>query len=109
MCVCVCVCVCLFARFDAGNLRVLQIPSEHPWNSEPSDLGDLTKSFFTPNDLFFVRNHNVRRSIAPLRQHVSARPRLIVSANMCSIRPAIAIAIAIAMLMQLHAIAATCR
>ena len=38
-----------------GKLRV---PSMHPWNSEPADLSVLAESFFTPNDLFFVRNHN---------------------------------------------------
>jgi cytochrome b involved in lipid metabolism len=32
--------------------------SAHPWNSEPLDLSVLVDSFFTPNDLFFVRNHN---------------------------------------------------
>lgn len=38
-----------------GNLRV---PSIHPWNSEPADLSILAEKFYTPNDLFFVRNHN---------------------------------------------------
>jgi sulfite oxidase len=38
----------------AGKMRV---PSEHPWNMEPP-VGALTDSFYTPNDLFFVRNHN---------------------------------------------------
>ena len=37
-----------------GTLRV---PSEHPWNSEPP-VGALVEHFYTPNDLFFVRNHN---------------------------------------------------
>jgi len=40
---------------QAGKLR---IPSEHPWNSEPKDLKYLVDSFLTPNDVFFVRNHN---------------------------------------------------
>jgi sulfite oxidase len=35
----------------------LHIPSEHPWNHEPS-LEALINTFFTPNELFFVRNHN---------------------------------------------------
>jgi sulfite oxidase len=35
----------------------LHIPSEHPWNHEPP-LGALVSNFLTPNDLFFVRNHN---------------------------------------------------
>ena len=39
----------------SGKLRV---PSVHPWNSEPADLSVLVDSFYTPNDLFFVRNHN---------------------------------------------------
>uniref|UniRef100_A0A7S4L5J1 Cytochrome b5 heme-binding domain-containing protein n=1 Tax=Paramoeba aestuarina TaxID=180227 RepID=A0A7S4L5J1_9EUKA len=36
----------------------LRIPSEHPWNSEPASLRTLVDTFFTPNDVFFVRNHN---------------------------------------------------
>ena len=36
----------------------LRIPSEHPWNSEPSDLSQLVETFYTPNDIFFIRNHN---------------------------------------------------
>jgi len=35
----------------------LHIPSEHPWNHEPS-LEALTKTFYTKNELFFIRNHN---------------------------------------------------
>jgi len=35
----------------------LRIATYHPWNSEPS-LSVLTESFYTPNDQFFVRNHN---------------------------------------------------
>ena len=35
----------------------LRIPSTRPWNSEPQPHV-LTESFYTPNDLFFVRNHN---------------------------------------------------
>lgn len=42
-------------KAEEGKLR---IPSQHPWNSEPSDLSDLVETFYTPNDLFFVRNHN---------------------------------------------------
>lgn len=41
-------------RAAAGDLR---IASTHPWNHEPL-LHHLTESYFTPNDLFFVRNHN---------------------------------------------------
>lgn len=40
---------------EKGELR---IASAAPWNSEPANLARLTESFFTPNDLFFVRNHN---------------------------------------------------
>jgi len=36
----------------------LRIPSERPWNSEPKNLGELVQTFLTPNDIFFVRNHN---------------------------------------------------
>ena len=36
----------------------LRIPSERPWNSEPRNLSDLVQNFLTPNDIFFVRNHN---------------------------------------------------
>lgn len=36
----------------------LRSPSTHPWNSEPKVLARLTDTFFTPNDLFFTRNHN---------------------------------------------------
>ena len=42
-------------RNNEGKLRVA---TTIPWNSEPKDLNTLTDSFFTPNDLFFVRNHN---------------------------------------------------
>lgn len=35
----------------------LRIPSERPWNSEPP-LKALVNDYYTPNDLFFVRNHN---------------------------------------------------
>eukprot|EP00041_Stephanoeca_diplocostata_P033613 m.1115910 g.1115910 ORF g.1115910 m.1115910 type:complete len:687 (-) comp24373_c0_seq1:124-2184(-) len=35
----------------------LRIPSIHPWNSEPK-LEHVMDEYFTPNDLFFVRNHN---------------------------------------------------
>jgi len=35
----------------------LRVASHHPWNSEP-DLDVLIEDFFTPNHLFFVRNHN---------------------------------------------------
>jgi len=41
-------------RADQGDLRVTSV---HPWNSEPL-MHKLVESFFTPNDLFFVRNHN---------------------------------------------------
>lgn len=43
------------AADENGKLRV---PSRHPWNSEPRDLSVLVNTFYTPNDLFFVRNHN---------------------------------------------------
>lgn len=42
----------------AASIGKLRVPSSHPWNSEPLDLSVLVDSFFTPNDLFFVRNHN---------------------------------------------------
>ena len=42
-------------QFDKGNLRVT---SRAPWNHEPGHLKDLVETFYTPNDLFFVRNHN---------------------------------------------------
>lgn len=42
-------------RPQKANLRV---PSIHPWNSEPATLSVLSDNFYTPNDLFFVRNHN---------------------------------------------------
>eukprot|EP01064_Diplonema_japonicum_P006681 TRINITY_DN14525_c1_g2_i1.p1 TRINITY_DN14525_c1_g2~~TRINITY_DN14525_c1_g2_i1.p1 ORF type:complete len:599 (+),score=166.59 TRINITY_DN14525_c1_g2_i1:59-1855(+) len=42
-------------RAKEGKLRN---PSTIPWNSEPKDLNVLTDTFFTPNDLFFTRNHN---------------------------------------------------
>jgi sulfite oxidase len=34
-----------------------RIPSTRPWNHEPKRK-QLVESFFTPNELFFVRNHN---------------------------------------------------
>lgn len=42
-------------EFEAGNLRVT---SRAPWNQEPARLPTLVDDFYTPNDLFFVRNHN---------------------------------------------------
>jgi len=42
----------------AAQQGKLRIPSEHPWNSEPKDLKYLVDTFLTPNDVFFVRNHN---------------------------------------------------
>jgi len=41
-------------RPQKDNLRVA---SYHPWNSEPP-VSSLVDSYFTPNDMFFVRNHN---------------------------------------------------
>jgi sulfite oxidase len=41
-------------RTRANELR---IASHHPWNSEPP-TAKLVEDYFTPNDLFFVRNHN---------------------------------------------------
>jgi hypothetical protein len=41
-----------------GEMGQLRSPSTHPWNSEPKVLARLTDTFFTPNDLFFKRNHN---------------------------------------------------
>jgi sulfite oxidase len=38
-----------------GQLRVA---TTHPWNSEPADIRDLVKTFYTPNEIFFTRNHN---------------------------------------------------
>jgi len=35
----------------------LRVASYHPWNSEPHPEM-LIDNFFTPNDIFFVRNHN---------------------------------------------------
>merc|ERR1719320_759646 len=35
----------------------LRIPTRAPWNSEPL-LNVLVDHYYTPNDLFFVRNHN---------------------------------------------------
>jgi sulfite oxidase len=35
----------------------LRIPSTRPWNSEPQPAA-LVEAFYTPNELFFVRNHN---------------------------------------------------
>jgi len=34
------------------------VASLHPYNAEPRDLRVLTDSFYTPNELFWVRNHN---------------------------------------------------
>ena len=42
-------------RAARGELR---IATQHPWNSEPADIRELVETFYTPNDLFFVRNHN---------------------------------------------------
>jgi sulfite oxidase len=39
---------------ERGDVRVV---SNHPWNMETKPH-KLTDSFFTPNDIFFVRNHN---------------------------------------------------
>ena len=41
---------------DRPRKSELHVPSEHPWNHEPA-LSALVDSFYTPNDLFFVRNH----------------------------------------------------
>ena len=41
-------------RVRAADYR---IPSRKPWNSEPR-LELLWENYFTPNDLFFIRNHN---------------------------------------------------
>lgn len=35
----------------------LRVPTQHPWNSEPP-LKTLIDHYYTPNDMFFVRNHN---------------------------------------------------
>lgn len=40
-----------------ARAKELRIASQHPWNSEPP-TSKLVESYFTPNDLFFVRNHN---------------------------------------------------
>lgn len=45
-------------RRPQAEMGQLRSPSTHPWNSEPKTLARLTDTFFTPNDLFFVRNHN---------------------------------------------------
>ena len=39
-------------------LGKLRVATTHPWNSEPADIRELVETFYTPNDLFFVRNHN---------------------------------------------------
>ena len=36
----------------------LIIASLHPYNAEPRDLKVLSDNFYTPNELFWVRNHN---------------------------------------------------
>ena len=36
----------------------LIVASLHPYNAEPRSLKTLTDSFYTPNELFWVRNHN---------------------------------------------------
>jgi len=36
----------------------LIIASLHPYNAEPRDLKVLSENFYTPNHLFWVRNHN---------------------------------------------------
>lgn len=41
-------------RAATGEMRVASV---HPWNSEPL-MHKLVDDFFTPNDLFFIRNHN---------------------------------------------------
>eukprot|EP00397_Hematodinium_sp_SG-2012_P023242 GEMP01024139.1.p1 GENE.GEMP01024139.1~~GEMP01024139.1.p1 ORF type:complete len:579 (+),score=110.67 GEMP01024139.1:123-1859(+) len=49
--------------YDADPQRVATvrdgfgIPSLRPWNSEPP-RDKLVESFYTPNEIFFVRNHN---------------------------------------------------
>jgi len=40
------------------NHEQLRIATYHPWNHEPGSLETLVNSFYTPNELFFVRNHN---------------------------------------------------
>ena len=47
-------------RASEGKLR---IPSTHPWNSEPKQHLLTQSGFYTPNDLFFVRNHNKVRDM----------------------------------------------
>jgi len=37
--------------------KEIRVASMHPWNSEPHPEA-LYENFFTPNDIFFVRNHN---------------------------------------------------
>lgn len=37
--------------------KEMRVPSTRPWNMETAPR-NLTASFFTPNELFFVRNHN---------------------------------------------------
>ena len=41
------------------------VASLHPYNAEPRDLRVLTDSFYTPNELFWTRNHNA----VPLIEH----------------------------------------
>jgi len=48
---------------SAAAKEDFNIPSLRPWNSEPPRK-KLVESFYTPNDLFFVRNHNSVPKIA---------------------------------------------
>eukprot|EP00039_Didymoeca_costata_P015873 m.275784 g.275784 ORF g.275784 m.275784 type:complete len:649 (+) comp16295_c0_seq2:1254-3200(+) len=54
--------------------RELRIPSEKPWNSEPADLSVLVDSYFTPNDMFFVRNHNAVPAVDPKEYRLEILP-----------------------------------
>merc|ERR1719204_1208093 len=40
-----------------SRMDELRIPTIHPYNAEPQ-LKALIDNYYTPNDLFFVRNHN---------------------------------------------------
>jgi hypothetical protein len=53
-------CICHFpsVKHAVISFHCFNHRSIHPWNSEPKDLSALVDNFFTPNDLFFVRNHN---------------------------------------------------
>lgn len=58
----------------AARRGELRIPSVHPWNHEPASLRSLTRTFFTPNELFFVRNHNAVPNIDEADYELEVEP-----------------------------------